>query len=157
MLNPWLHLLSLTAFLGALIGLWLILLPALSAVQQHGQKVELLARGLKFYNPLQIGALGIVLLSGAFQLTELKAAYREMFITQLGSTLGPKLILSFFLILFSVYQSMGVGHRFVKRHEGGEAISPEELSTIIRRLRISSWLILLLTLVTLWVGLGLRR
>ena len=157
MLNPWLHLLSLTAFLGALIGLWLILLPALSAVQQHGQKVELLARGLKFYNPLQIGALGIVLLSGAFQLTELKAAYREMFITQWGSTLGPKLILSFFLILFSVYQSMGLGHRFVKRHEGGEAISPEELSTIIRRLRISSWLLLLLALVTLWVGLGLRR
>ena len=157
MLNSWLHLLSLTAFLGALIGLWLILLPALSAVQQHGQKVELLARGLKFYNPLQIGALGIVLLSGAFQLTELKAAYREMFITQLGSTLGPKLILSFFLILFTVYQSMGVGHRFVKRYEGGESVSPEELSAIVRRLRTSSWLILLLALLTLWVGLGLRR
>jgi uncharacterized membrane protein len=157
MVNPWLHLLSLTAFLGALIGLWLILLPALSAVQQHAQKVELLARGLKFYNPLQIGALGVVLLSGAFHLTELKAAYREMFITHLGSTLGPKLVLSFFLILVAVYQSMGVGHRFVKRHEGGESVSPEELSAVVRRLKRSTWLLLLLALITLWVGLGLRR
>jgi uncharacterized membrane protein len=91
MVNTWLHVLALSVFLGAVVGMWLIFLPALSGVSAHEQRVHLLARGLKFYNPLQVGALGLVLFTGAFQLTELKAAYREIFVQQLGYALAIKL------------------------------------------------------------------
>ncbi|HEU4342606.1 MAG TPA: hypothetical protein VFU31_13650 [Candidatus Binatia bacterium] len=156
MLNSWLHVIALIAYLGAIAGLGLILLPSVAAMDDHEDKLDLLARGLKLYNPMQVGALGILLFTGAFQLTDLKAAYREMFVQQLGYPLGLKLLSAFFLVLFSVYQSMGIGHRLVRRHEGGNGITRNEFESFVRRLKTSNWCILLLTLVTLWLGLRLR-
>jgi uncharacterized membrane protein len=155
MLNSWLHGLSLVVYLGAVLGFWLVLLPAVANLPDHQDRAQLLARGLKFYNPLQVGALGILLFSGAFQLTELKAAYRETFIQQLGYPLAIKLALAFLVVLFSVYQSMGIGHRFVKRHEGGDQVTERELNGVLSRLTGVNWLIITLALITLWFGLRL--
>ena len=156
MLNSWLHLIALTVYLGAVIGLWMMLLPATWTLDNNKDKVRFLARALKLYNPIQIGALGILLFTGAFQLTDLKAAYRELFVKQLGYNLGIKLCFAFFLVLFSVYQSMGIAHRFVKRHEAGDTITPQEFGSIIRKLKSSNGLILIFALITLWFGLRLR-
>jgi len=155
MLNSWFHALSLVVYLGAVFGFWLVLLPAVANLQNHQDRAQLLARGLKFYNPLQVGALGILLFSGAFQLTELKAAYRETFVQQLGYQLAIKLALAFLVVLFSVYQSMGIGHRFVKRHEGGDQVTEQELDGVLRRLTGANWLIVTFALITLWFGLRL--
>jgi hypothetical protein len=133
-----------------------MLLPATSTFENHQHKVQFLARGLKLYNPLKIGALGVLLFTGAFQLTDLKAAYRELFVKQLGYNLGIKLFVAFFLVLFSVYQSMGIAHRFVKRHEGADTITSQELDSVIRKLKSWNGLILILALITLWFGLRLR-
>jgi uncharacterized membrane protein len=156
MLFSWLHVIALTVYVGAVVGFWLMLLPATSILEKHEEKTRFLARGLKFYDPLQVGALGILLFSGAFQLTELKAAYREMFVKQIGYTLAIKLIFAFVLVILSVYQALGVGHRFVKRYEGGDQVTPEELGSIIRRLKTANWSILLLAAITLWLGIRLR-
>jgi uncharacterized membrane protein len=156
MVNTWLHILALSVFLGAVIGMSFIFLPALSAVSAHEQRLHLLVRGLKFYNPLQVGALGLILFTGAFQLTELKAAYREMFVQQLGYALALKLSAAFFLVIFSVYQSMGIGHRFVRRQETGDVVTPAEIHSTIRRLKLAGACILALASFTLWFGLRLR-
>ncbi len=155
MLNAWLHVVSLVVYLGAVCGFWLVLLPVVSGLKSHQDKTQLLARGLKFYNPLQIGALGILLFSGAFQLTELKAAYRETFVQQLGLQLAVKLTLAFVVVLISVYQSMGIGHRFVKRFEAGEPVTEQELHKVIKRLTAANWVIVPLALVAGWFGLRL--
>ena len=155
MLNAWLHLLALALYLGAVIGLWLVLFPSLSAIKSEEVQLKLLARGLKFYNPLQIGALGVVVLTGAFQITELKAAYRATFIQQIGGTLALKLTLSFVLIVLSTYQAMGIGHRLVRRYEAGEKLSRAEIETIVYRLRSSSVAILILAVPIVWLGLRL--
>lgn len=156
MLNSWLHLVALVVYLGAVLSFWFVLLPAVTTLHDHENRAHLLARGLKFYNPLQVGALGILLFSGAFQLTELKAAYRETFVQQLGVALAIKLTLAFLVVLFSVYQSMGIGHRFVKRYEGGEPVNEQEIDRVLRRLRSVNWLIVPLALMTVWYGLRLR-
>ncbi len=156
MLNSWLHLVALIVYLGAVVGLWAILLPSAAALETHEDRAGFLARGLKYYNPLQVGALGILIFTGAFQLTELKAMYRELFVKQMGYQLAVKLTFAFLLVIVSVYQSMGIGHRFVKRHEGGDAVTPQELDSIIRRLKSAHWCILILALMTLWLGLRLR-
>jgi len=156
MLNAWLHLIALIVYLGAVGGLWFLLLPALSVVQTYEHRANFLARGLKLYNPLQVGALGILLFTGAFQLTELKAIYREAFVKQFGYDLGMKLLFAFLLVIFSVYQSMGIGHRFVRRHEGGEPVTSQELESVVRRLRSLNWCILFFALITFWFGLRLR-
>ena len=156
MLYSWLHLIALIVYLGAVLGFWLMLLPSVSISQAHEDKVQLLARGLKFYNPLQVGALGILLFSGAFQLTELKAVYRETFVQDLGYILFVKLSFAFLLVIFSVYQALGIGHRFVRRHEGGDTVTGEQFHSIVRRLKSANWCILLLATVTIWLGLLMR-
>jgi uncharacterized membrane protein len=156
MVNTWLHVIALVVFVGAVLALWLVFFPALSAVESYDRRTSLLARGLKFYNPLQVGALGIVLFTGAFQLTELKAAYRDQFVQQIGYALAVKLSFAFLLVIFSVYQSMGIAHRFVKRHEAGERVSESELGAVIRRLKIAAACIAALAVATVWAGLRLR-
>jgi uncharacterized membrane protein len=156
MLFSWLHLIALIVYLGAVLGFWFMLLPSVSVLQKHEDKLQFLARGLKFYNPLQVGSLGIVLFSGAFQLTELKAAYRETFIKELGYILFVKLSFAFLLVIFSVYQALGIGHRFVRRHEGGDTVTAEQLASIVRRLTTANGCILLLAAITLWLGLRMR-
>jgi len=156
MFYSWLHLIALIVYLGAVVGFWLMLLPSVAILHNHEDNVRFLARGLKFYNPLQVGSLGIILFTGAFQLTELKAAYRENFIRALAYNLSIKLLFAFLLVIFSVYQALGIGHRFVRRVEGGDAVKPEELSSIIRRLKSANWLILVFAAITIWLGLRLR-
>lgn len=156
MFYSWLHLIALIAYLGAIFGFWLILLPSVAALDDHDERLRFLVRGLKFYNPLQIGALGIVLFSGAFELTELKAAYRETFFKEVAYSLFIKLAFAFLLVIFSVYQALGVGHRFVRRHEGGEATTAAEMNALIGRLKNANWIILVLAVVTLWLGLRMR-
>jgi uncharacterized membrane protein len=156
MLNSWLHVVALIVYLGAIAALWVMLLPSASAVDDQGSRAQFLIRGLKFYSPVQIGALGVLLFTGAFQLTDLKAAYRELFVEQLGYHLALKLCLAFFLVLFSVYQCMGIAHRAVRRHEGGARLSAVEIDLTIRKLKRLNWLILMLALVTIWLGLRLR-
>lgn len=156
MFYAWLHLIALIVYLGAVIGLSFVLLPSVSAIKQHETKLHLLTRGLKLYNPLQVGALGILIFTGAFQLTELKAIYRERFVQQLGYDLAIKLLFAFLLVIFSVYQSMGIAHRFVRRQETGAAVTQEQLEGLLRRLNAASACILVLTLITVWLGLELR-
>ncbi len=153
MLTYWLHLTALVVYLGSVVGFWVMLYPILSVAKSHEQQVTLLVRSLKLYNPTQIGALGLVVISGAVQLTDLKAAYREEFFKELGSTLGLKLTLSFLLIIFSTYQSMGVGLRFVRRYEGGDPISPQDLRSIGQRLKALAPAIVFLAIITLWLGM----
>jgi hypothetical protein len=153
MSTPWLHLTALVIYLGSLAGLWLVALPRLSRIKDHEGQVEFLVRCLKVYNPVQTGALGVLVLSGAFQLTDLKAAYRDSFIQQFGATLEWKLALSFVLIVFSTYQTMGVGHRFVRRYEVGERPSIHEMRSVVRRLKILTLCIVSLALVTVWFGM----
>ena len=156
MLNSWLHLIALAVYLGCVISLWIILLPATAKLDDNKNQHQFLARSLRLYNPVQIGALGVLLFTGAFQLTDLKAEYRELFVKQLGYNLAIKLSVAFFLVLFSVYQSMGIAHRFVKRNDAGDNLTSEEFVSIIRKLKSLNGIILMLALITLWFGLRLR-
>ena len=156
MFYTWLHLIALIVYLGAVVGFWLMLLPAAIGLEKHEEKLQFLARGLKFYNPLQVGALGIILFTGAFQLTELKAAYREMFMKEIAYALGVKLLFAFFLVIFSVYQALGIGHRFVRRYESGDTVTAAELDAVVRRLKSANWGVLLLAAITLWLGMRLQ-
>jgi uncharacterized membrane protein len=152
-----LHLLALAAYLGAVAGLWLVVFPGFSILEDHQARIKLLGRSLKIYNPVQCGALGLLVLSGAIQVTDLKNAYRGAFAQVFGATLGWKLLLAFVLILLSTYQSMGVGLRFVRRCDAGEAITPAELDSVAKRIRGSTPPLLLLSVVIVWLGLHLRH
>ncbi len=99
MLSFWLHLIALTVYLGSLVGLWFFILSPLSSLKTHEDQVAFLIRRLKIYNPVQIGALGVLVITGAFQLTDLKDTHRILFTREFGEPLSLKLLLAFVIII----------------------------------------------------------
>jgi uncharacterized membrane protein len=155
-LLSWVHLIALAVFVGVAVGLRAVLLPAAASLAPPAGR-ELLVRGLKLYSPVQIGALGVLILSGAFQLTDYKDAYRDLLAQELGATLAYKLLASFVLVLLATYQTMGLAHRLVRRHESGERLADAEIASLTRRMAALTAPILAAAFVAALLGVGLGR
>ncbi|HEV8717648.1 MAG TPA: hypothetical protein VGX03_33095 [Candidatus Binatia bacterium] len=153
----WLHLLGLAVYFGSSVMLVVVLLPMAAQIPAALDKQRFLARGLRLYNPLSIGALGVALMTGAFNLTSYKAMFGRRFFALLGGVLGLKLLLVFLLINVSAAVSLGMGHRIVRTELRGEAIEPERLASLVKRMQIFTVVALLLTAWIVWVSLNLTR
>ena len=153
----WLHLLGLAVYFGSGVTLVVVLLPMAAQIPAPREKQRFLAQGLKRYNPLSIGALGVALMTGAFNLTSYKARLGPRFFSLLGGVLGLKLLLVFVLINVSAAVSLGLGHRVVRTELRGEAIEPEQLAGLVKRMRVLTVVALLLTAWIVWTSLNLTR
>jgi hypothetical protein len=155
-LTRWIHLLATAVYLGGTAGLALFFLPAVEAIDDASLQRRVLARGLRPYNVLSVGALGVLVISGASALTDLKALLGPDF----GRLLWPlagKLGLSFVLINVATYLSFGLAHRLVRAELGQLPVEPERQAGMIRRMRAAAWLGVGLAAWTAWAGLRLVR
>jgi uncharacterized membrane protein len=155
-LTRWIHLVATAVYLGGTAGLALFFLPAVEAIDDASLQRRVLARGLRPYNVLSVGALGVLVISGASALTDLKALLGPDF----GRLLWPlagKLGLSFVLINVATYLSFGLAHRLVRAELGQLQVEPEKQAGMIRRMRAAAWLGVGLAAWTMWAGLRLVR
>src|SRR5436305_14667068 len=150
----WVHLLAVAVYLGATLAVALVFLPAMEAVGDPALQRRLLARGLRPYNVLSIGALGVLVLSGASSLSEWKALLGRDF-ARLLWRLVAKLSLTFALILVATYVSFALAHRLVPAALGQLPVDAAAQTGMIRRMRTGAWLGLALAAWTAWVGVGL--
>jgi uncharacterized membrane protein len=157
MIFSWLHILALAVYLGCLIALYLLLVPGLPTLGNEKQRIELLSRVLRIYNPVQIGSLGLLVLTGAYRITDLKAVHRDLFHQFSGATLEIKLALAFIIIILSTYQCMGVAHPFVRESEAEEDLGSDRLQSVTHRLRLSTVILFFLTLIAVFVGTKMRH
>jgi len=153
----WLHLLGLAVYFGSGVTLIVVLLLMAAQLPTPRDKQRFLAQGLKLYNSLSIGALGVALMIGAFNLTSYKAMLGRRFFELLGGVLGFKLLLVFLLINVSAAVSLGMGHRIVRTELRGEAIEPARLIGLVKRMQIFTIVALSLTAWIVWVSLNLTR
>jgi uncharacterized membrane protein len=153
----WLHLLGLAAYFGSGVMLVAVVLPLAAQIPEPQVKQRLLAQGLRRYNPLSIGALGVVVMTGAFNLTSYKALLGPRFFALLGGVLGLKLLLVFVLIIVSAAVSVGMGHRIVRTELGGETLALARLARLVKRIQLCTVGALLLTAWIVWISLNLTR
>lgn len=149
------HIISLTLHIGLVVALWLILLPALRRESLRESRTELLVRVLRVYNPVQIGLLGILTLTGASMVTDLKALHGTAYTQEFGAALAVKLLLAFFVIMLGTWQCMGIAHRFVRLTESPEGVTAEGTDAVLRKLDRSSVMMLVFLAVTVWAGLSM--
>ena len=155
LLTRWVHLLAVAVYLGATLAVALVFLPAIETVEDPALQRRLLARGLRPYNVLSVGALGVLVISGASGLTDMK--------TMLGREWRPlwllveKLSLTFVLINVATYFSFGLAHRLVRAELGQLPVEPEKQAGMIRRMRGTAWVGVALAAWTVWVGVALGR
>jgi uncharacterized membrane protein len=155
-LTRWVHLLALAAYLGATLDLVLVFLPAAATVEDAALQRRILARGLRPYNVLSVGALGVLVLSGASALTDYKALLGPEFGRLLWRLVG-KLALTFVLINVATYLSFGLAHRLVRAELGQLPVEREQQAGMIRRMRAAGWLGVGLAAATAWAGVRLTR
>lgn len=156
-LGLWLHLLGLAAYFGSTLYLVLMVLPAARRLTDAAARQSFLALHFKVYNPLTIGALGVQVMTGAFNLTSYKAVLRGEFYDKVGYLLVWKLTLVFALIMVATYVSFGIGLRIVRHEEWNEQLGEERLNSMMRRLSGPLWLCLILTAATTWIALRIGR
>ena len=149
------HIISLTLHIGLVVALWLILLPALKRESLRKNRTELLVRVLRVYNPVQIGLLGILTLTGASMITDLKALHGTAYTQEFGAALAVKLLLAFFVIMLGTWQCMGIAHRFVRLSESPEGVTAEGTDAVLRKLDRSSVVMLVFLAATVWAGLSM--
>jgi hypothetical protein len=151
-----LHVLALATYLGSTVALVLVLLPAASAIDDAAMQRRVLARGLRPYNVLSVGALGVLILTGASSLTEWKRTLGPAYGRLLWPLFG-KLALTFTLTMVGTWLSFGLAHRLVRAELGGLPVEPELQRSMLKRLAGGAWVAILLAIWTTWVGLSLGR
>jgi len=154
-LGLWLHVLALVTYGGATLAVWAMVLPAAGAVADPSARRTFLARCLRIYDPLAIAALGVLVMTGATNLTTYKDALRGEFFARMGWLLVWKLALAFLVVMVGTYITFGLGHRIVRTEMAGEPVDPPWLDGMSRRLGYACLLAVILLAATAWLGLEL--
>jgi uncharacterized membrane protein len=150
-----LHVLATATYVVATLALLVILLPAARReTDLHAQR-RLLATWLRRYNVTSVGALGVLVITGASMVTDWKAMLGADFGRLLWRLTG-KLGLSFLLINLATYLSFGLAHRLVVAELGQLPIDPAKQDGMLRRMATAGWLGLALAAWTAWLGYRLR-
>jgi len=154
-ISLWLHILGLATYAGATLALVVMVLPAAAAIPDVAVRRTYLAHAIRVYDPLAIAALGVIVMTGAFNLTAYKNTLRGEFFTRMGWLLTYKLAIAFVVILVGTYITFGLGHRIVRQEFAGEPVDAAWLAGMTRRLIGACVLVLVLTAVTAYLGLAI--
>src|SRR5271169_4248612 len=154
----WLHLCAMASYVGAQFAVIYMLIPAAETASNEAARRASLIAGFKFYNPFTIAVLGIIVISGAMRLTDLKASMKFDYFARIGSALELKLALAFVLIFIQTYITFGLAFRIgrqeeVAAHGDGEAFTVEQIDSMLRRIRSMAWFTILLAAAVIWVSL----
>jgi len=150
------HLIAIATFFGASVFLAVAIDVVGRRTPDAITRRRRLAELFRVYNPISIGALGVVVMTGAWSLTPYKEALRGAYFAQVGSLLAGKLALAFAVIMSATWVSFGICHRVVRADQGALPTTDAAMRSIVGRVRMALWITIILTSITLWVALGLR-
>lgn len=154
----WLHLLALAGYFGAQFGLIYMLLPAAARISDEPTRRAALIAGFRFYNPFSIAMLGVLVMTGAIHLTDLKAAMKMEYFVRVGPALSLKLLLVFMVIFLQTYITFGLAFRIgrqqeIAAHGDGEPLTIEQVNRMLRRIRSMTWVTIVLTAAIVFVSI----
>jgi len=154
----WAHLCAMAAYFGAQFALIHMLLPAAQRAGHESARRAALIAGFRFYNPFVLAALGIVMITGAMMITDLKAGMMADYYSRVGRPLALKLLLAFVVIFLQTYLTFGLAFRIARQeevaaHGDGDAFTTEQVDSMLRRIRSVTWITILLTAAIILVSL----
>jgi len=154
-LNFWIHLLSSAVYAVATAIIAFVSLPRARSKRDAPARLASIAAAMRIYDPLSIALLGLNLMTGAFAITNYKAALGPAFFARVGVPLAWKLLFAFLLINLAAYIAFGIGHRLVSRVHWDDPLDAAWVDSMLKRLQASTILALLLLAVIVWIALGM--
>jgi len=157
-LSTWIHILGLSAYFGGQFGMLYMLMPAAATARDEAARRAALIAGFRFYNPFSIATLGVVVMSGAIRLTDLKAAMKFEYFSRIGGPLSLKLLLAFLLIFIQTYITFGLTFRIgrqeeIAAHGDGPPFTVDQVNSILARARAMAWVTIALAAAIMLVSL----
>ena len=154
-LLPFTHLAAICVYIGATVLLAILVHTMGASSDDPMVRRRHLVPIFKAYNPLAIGVLGIVVMSGAYSVTGYKHRLGADYFTAFAQGLASKLGLAFVLIFVATWLCFGICHRMVRADQFDTPTSDRELSSMLLRCRAAAWFAVALAFYTLWFSLGL--
>jgi len=161
---PYLHLVVAFLYLSGMVFIGGFLIPAARRFPGARQTLQSIARVITVVHPISLASLGVLIITGAAMLTDLKAALGSRYFIHLFSTLGPKLLVVFILALLNSYQFFGLGLRLtrsmVEDAGGQEVVEDDRIATALMqvgRLQRCAWIGAALGGAALYLGLAMGR
>ena len=116
-----------------------IFIPRLRRAGAEGSDAgtRLIVAGMRAFHPFYLACVGVLIMSGAFYLTNLKAGLGAEYFPRLIKVLGLKLLFVFILAMLASYQCFGVGlpleRSYLPPEGGGNGGPPEPDPHMVRR------------------------
>lgn len=156
------HVLAMAGFFGVQLAMLYMLLPLAENAPDEAARRAILIEGFRFYNPFSLALLGVLVITGAMRLTDLKAAMAANYFATIGSILSLKLLLAFLLIFIQTYVTFGLAFRIgrqeeVAAHGDGPPFSVEKVNSMLSRIRAMTWVTIILTVAIVWESLRMAR
>jgi uncharacterized membrane protein len=156
------HVLAMAGFFGAQFAMLYMLLPAAETAPDEAARRAVLIQGFRFYNPFSLAMLGVLVVTGAMRLTDLKALMLTNYFGRIGGVLSLKLALAFLLIFIQTYITLGIAFRIgrqeeVAAHGDGPPFSVEKVNSMLARIRAMTWVTIILTAAIVFVSLKMAR
>ncbi len=158
----WAHLCAMAAYFGAQFALVYMLIPAAATARDETARRASLIAGLRFYNPFSLGMLGMVVITGAMRLTDLKESMKFDYFNRIGGPLALKLGLAFLLIFVQTYLTFGLAFRIgrqeeIAAHGDGEPFTIEQVDSILARISVMAWVTIVLCAAIILVSLTMAK
>lgn len=162
--QPYLHLVLALLYLSGMVFVGGFLIPAARRFPEAQRTLQAVAQVVKVVHPISLASLGLLIITGAAMLTDLKAALGGHYFSHLFSTLGPKLLAVFILAMLNSYQFFGVGLRLTRsmavsaeRQQGMADAQMAAALMQVGRLQRCAWIGAALGGAALYLGLAMGR
>ena len=149
------HLLSMAAVVGGSLFMTFILTPLARKVLGERERMQLLAAVLKRFHPFLLLCYGLLLVSGAWMVTDVKIASGVNYFKTYGGILIWKLGLVFAALMVASYQFFGLGTGIVYAVENN--LELKDAMRRLQRLWHASLANLAILFAVVYLGLRLSR
>jgi len=150
------HLAALAAYVGSCLYVIVVLLPCAGAFRRAESRQRFLARGFRVQNPIAIGSLGVVVITGSLAITDAKARLGSSFFVTIGRALAIKLTLAFVIINIATYISLGLAQRVVRAYHGCQPPDAARLASTVASIRLATLIALALTALATWLAVEMQ-
>jgi len=122
-------------------------------------RLQALRRNVKFYHVTFLIAMSLMVITGAFRLTDYKIALGVQYFSNVSTVLIVKLLIFFAVYLLAAYQSFGLGLRITGTGEQAmhDQVASDLVDKTVSRMRTIAILNLCLMSATAYMGLMLSR
>lgn len=154
-----LHLLPWTVAAGVAFYFAFAAVPMTNRYMQGEERLQALKRHAKFYHVTFLLTLSLMVVTGAWRLTDYKIALGIQYFADVSTVLIVKLLIFFAVYILAAYQSFGLGLRITGTGEKAitDAVPAALVESVIAKMRTIAIVSLGLMTATAYAGLMLSR